>query len=276
MQAWRRAFPETEARFLCVCVDGRAEVTAREFQDLYFDRDMINAFIDRKEDFPRFQTQLGCQGLVVVDAEGRFATQRSPAYLDHRNTAFEVVEDALRALAAHVPVAKGTPDDRATRGVGDATARFAENACADEPAAMDDEDAFVLAKFPSVGHGAMDADHAEIERLMRRALDTCAARDVQSLTDAFRDHAAEEETLLREAEDANVGEDGVDANAPASFRASASHAADHERVLAEFRAIVSSVGPEKTVEKKILRRACRAVVEHAVTYDAAYAGKLKA
>ena len=186
MQAWRRAFPETEARFLCVCVDGRAEVTAREFQDLYFDRDMINAFIDRKEDFPRFQTQLGCQGLVVVDAEGRFATQRSPAYLDHRNTAFEVVEDALRALAAHVPVAKGTPDDRATRGVGDATARSAENACAGEPAAMDDEDAFVLAKFPSVGHGAMDADHAEIERLMRRALDTCAARDVQSLTDAFR------------------------------------------------------------------------------------------
>ena len=165
MQAWRRAFPETEARFLCVCVDGRAEVTAREFQDLYFDRDMINAFIDRKEDFPRFQTQLGCQGLVVVDAEGRFATQRSPAYLDHRNTAFEVVEDALRALAAHVPVAKGTPDDRATRGVGDATARFAENACADEPAAMDDEDAFVLAKFPSVGHGAMDADHAEIRAL---------------------------------------------------------------------------------------------------------------
>ena len=185
-----------------------------------------------------------------------------------------MVEDALRALAAHVPSRK-EPPTIGDRGVGRDGAT-AKTRVRRQPAAMDDEDAFVLAKFPSVGHGAMDADHAEIERLMRRALDTCAARDVQSLTDAFRDHAAEEETLLREAEDANVGEDGVDANAPASFRASASHAADHERVLAEFRAIVSSVGPEKTVEKKILHRACRAVVEHAVTYDAAYAGKLKA
>lgn len=287
MQAWRRAFRETEARFVCVCVDDRAETTAREFQRLYFDRDMVNAFIDSREDFPRFPTQLGCQGLVVVDGEGRFATQRSPAFLDHRNAAFRVVEDTLRALATRVRGADGTLDDREAPGTDEPTnARFAENACGEKPADLDDEEEFVLAKFPSVGHRGMDSDHAEIERLMRRALDTRSARDVQSLTDAFRKHAAEEEALLRDAED--VSEDAVDASepVPSSFRASSSHATDHERVCAALRAVVSSVGadtrsrrvslfPEKEVERKILHRACRAVVEHAVTYDAAYAGKLE-
>ena len=95
---------------MCVCVDGRPEATAREFQRLYFDRDMVNAFIDSRDDFPRFQTQLGCQGLVVVDADGRFATQRSPAFLDHRNAAFEVVENALRALAMRARATDKTPE----------------------------------------------------------------------------------------------------------------------------------------------------------------------
>ena len=287
MQAWRRAFRETEACFVCVCVDGRAEATAREFQRLYFDRDMINAFIDSREDFPRFPTQLGCQGLVVVDAEGRFATQRSPAFLDHRNAAFGVVENTLRALATGVRGADGTLDDSAASSTDALTAHFSENACDEKPADLDDEEEFVLAKFPSVGHPEMDSDHAEIERLMRRALDTLSARDVKSLTDAFREHAAEEEALLRGL-DADVGEDAENTSdpTPVSFRASSAHAADHERVLAALCAVVSSVGAvtrsrraslisEEKVERKILRRACRAVVEHAVTYDAAYAGKLK-
>ena len=295
MQTWRRAFPETEARFLCVCVDGYPEATAREFQRLYFDRDMINAFIDSREDFPRFQTQLGCQGLVVVDAEGNFATQRSPAFLDHRNAAFRVVEDALRALAtraarghavADAPDGGGAPRD-------EKAARFATNACEEAPADSDDEDAFAFEALPAVGHDGMDADHAEIERLMRRAWASRSARDVQSLADAFRAHAAEEEALLRGAEDASArsegGTDGDVSSTPDALRASASHASDHARVLEALRAVVASVGPEthvmtrsrgvttfseKKVEGKVLARACRAVVEHAVTYDAAYAGTL--
>ena len=63
------------------------------------------------------------------------------------------------------------------------------------------------------------------------------------------------------------------------------------RVLDALRAVVASIGAEthvmtrargatvfseKKVDGKVLARACRAVVEHAVTYDAAYAGKLTA
>ena len=302
MQAWRRAFPETEARFVCVCVDGRPEATAREFQRLYFDRDMVNAFIDSRDDFPRFQTQLGCQGLVVVDAEGCFATRRSPAFLDHRNAAFEVVENALHALAMRARATDGaefqtdsrTTRDGAARGADDCTddekkriARFATNACGETAEDLDDETGFAFAKLPTVDHPDMDSEHADIERLMRLALDTRAARDVRNLTEVFREHAAAEEALLRDAEDAASSIDTQ--STPHSFRASSSHAADHERVIAELHAVVSSVGAEthvatrsrgvtvfseKKVDRGILERACRAIVEHAVTYDAAYEGKI--
>ena len=292
---------------MCVCVDSRPEATAREFQRLYFDRDMVNAFIDSRDDFPRFQTQLGCQGLVVVDADGRFATRRSPAFLDHRNAAFEVVENALHALAMRARATDGAEfqtdsraaRDGAARGADDANdekkqVRFATNACEETAADLDDETGFAFAKLPTVGHPAMDAEHAEIERLMRLALDTRAARDVRNLTEVFRKHAAAEEALLRDAEDAasstaSGGALGEVQSTPYSFRASSSHAADHERVIAELHAVVSSLGAEthvttrsrgmtvfseKKVDRGILERACRAIVEHAVTYDAAYKGKL--
>lgn len=297
---------------MCVCVDGRPEATAREFQRLYFDRDMVNAFIDSRDDFPRFQTQLGCQGLVVVDADGRFATRRSPAFLDHRNAAFEVVENALRALAMRARATDGaefqtdsrTARDGAARRADDCNndekkprARFATNACEETAADLDDETGFAFAKLPTVEHPDMDAEHADIERLMRLALESRAARDVRNLTEVFREHAAAEEALLRDAEDAedfsstaSGGDHGGEVRpTPSSFRASSSHAADHERVIAELHAVVSSVGAEthvttrsrgltvfseKKVDRGILERACRAIVEHAVTYDAAYKGKL--
>ena len=287
---------------MCVCVDGRPEATAREFQRLYFDRDMVNAFIDSRDDFPRFQTQLGCQGLVVVDAEGCFATRRSPAFLDHRNAAFEVVENALHALAMRARATDGaefqtdsrTTRDGAARGADDCTddekkriARFATNACGETAEDLDDETGFAFAKLPTVDHPDMDSEHADIERLMRLALDTRAARDIRNLTEVFREHAAAEEALLRDAEDAASSIDTQ--STPHSFRASSSHAADHERVIAELHAVVSSVGAEthvatrsrgvtvfseKKVDRGILERACRAIVEHAVTYDAAYEGKI--
>ena len=146
--------------------------------------------------------------MVVVDAEGRFATRRSPAFLDHRNAAFEVVENALHALAMRARATDGaefqtdsrTARDGAARGADDCTndekkriARFATNACGETAADLDDETGFAFAKLPTVEHPDMDSEHADIERLMRLALDTRAARDVRNLTEVFRKHAAAEE-----------------------------------------------------------------------------------
>ena len=75
---------------------------AREFQNLYFGTgsSVINAFIEERNDYPKFPTQLGCQGLLLLDCEGRIATMRSPAFLDYREKAFEGVEHLLEPLIA--------------------------------------------------------------------------------------------------------------------------------------------------------------------------------
>lgn len=78
MQKWRDAFRVEDVHFVCVCVDDRAEATAREFQHLYFGANMFNALIEDRNDFPKFPSQLGCQGFVVLDASNRFLTPRSP------------------------------------------------------------------------------------------------------------------------------------------------------------------------------------------------------
>ena len=60
MRDWSLAYGANVVNFVCVCVDSQPEATAREFHRLYFkDTTIINGFIDRGEDFPKFQAQLG-------------------------------------------------------------------------------------------------------------------------------------------------------------------------------------------------------------------------
>ena len=91
--------------FVTVCVDSqKPEPVAREFQNLYFgtpgSSSIINAYIEERDDYPKFPTQLGCQGLLLLDCEGRIATMRSPAFLDFREKVFEGVEHLLEPLIA--------------------------------------------------------------------------------------------------------------------------------------------------------------------------------
>jgi hemerythrin len=278
MQAWRRVFAPEDARFVCVCVDGRPEATAREFQRLYFDDSITNAFVGKQADMPRFPTQLGCQGLVVLDADGSFVTMRSPAYLDHRNQAFQTVENALRTLIARAkpstsssPAAAANPAAAAAATSAGAaprrSARFAANACSDDAEPLDDADDFEL---HAVGHAEMDAEHKEIEGLMRDALSSCSRAAMERLAAAFAAHATHEEALLRAAERSNGDAEAT----PEAFRASASHTTDHERVVREIQRVAHAADGHGVVAVEAVRGACRAIVEHAVTYDAAYAGQV--
>jgi hypothetical protein len=275
MQAWRRAFATEDARFVCICVDGRPESTAREFQRLYFDDSMTNAFVDSQADMPRFPTQLGCQGLVVLDATASFVTMRSPAYLDHRGAAFQTVENAVRTLIARAATpstatATSTPTSASTVTLTSAAApaRFSANACSDDAEPLDA--AAALFELPAVGHAEMDAQHAELEGLMRDALSSCSRAATERLAAAFEAHAEHEEALLVAAEERSNG--GAGAAAPEAFRASASHTSDHRRVVREIYGVAQGADGHGAVTVEAVRGACRAIVEHAVTYDAAYAG----
>mmetsp|Transcript_3746 Transcript_3746/g.8543 ORF Transcript_3746/g.8543 Transcript_3746/m.8543 type:complete len:334 (+) Transcript_3746:376-1377(+) len=101
MRIWSERFPRIA--FACVCVEaaGRTVEVARDFQTAYFgDSSVFNSFIRDQEDFPTFPSQLGCQGFVIVDEKGRFATLRSPSLNKVGKAAFEYVERVLAQLMA--------------------------------------------------------------------------------------------------------------------------------------------------------------------------------
>lgn len=113
MERWAGSALAHDCTFLCVCVDQRAEATAREFNRLYLTGGKcLNAFIDNPHDMPRFPASLGCQGLVILDREHRFVTTRSsPAFLDQGPDALDVVERVLSRLLGEPVVLEGLKAD---------------------------------------------------------------------------------------------------------------------------------------------------------------------
>lgn len=285
MQAWRRAYGDDVA-LVCICVDGRPVETAREFRRLYFDDTMTNGFIDDPRDFPTFPAQLGCQGLVVLDAKGRFATQRSPAFLEYRHQAFRAVEAMLVPLIAAAPPcaergrAATTPrqeeekeEETCAKGASKAPkssrATFSENACCDAPTPLDEE-ADPAYALPPVDHDDLDADHAVISALMRAVTKSNTAADLIALRDEFLAHAAREEAIVRAAEQAARG--GSAPGTTSSFEASDSHAADHVRIAGMATAAAAGAAApgraDGLVSEAAVRGVCRAILEHAATFDA--------
>jgi hypothetical protein len=136
--------------------------------------------------------------------------------------------------------------------------------------------------MPSVGHAAMDEDHAEIEAAMRGLLATFEEGAARVLVTRFATHARREECLLASA---GFGEDGGKGTLAGK---SASHAADHAAIvrlgekMLEYAAGEDAAGYEiedddgspgaaRRVDEASAERLCRRIVEHAATFDALYA-----
>ena len=119
-----------------------------------------------------------------------------------------------------------------------------------------------------MGHGKMDDDHAQLERLMQAAVSSGLAADVEALVAFFARHAEEEEELMRES---GFGRGG---GAGGMFSAVDSHAADHAAIFEAGSEVSATADEDGRVEEARVRSLCRRIVEHAVNYDAKYAGHL--
>jgi len=247
---------------------------------------VYNAYIDDPEDFPKFPTQLGCQGFVVLDSEGCFATLRSPSLNKVGVKAFEYVERVLEHLVEPVSVEapageeEGGEEEEKRRSNGNGVssneeavevkAVFSRNACGEEPQELDiaagGEQKFEL---PSVGHEGMDAEHKDLEELMQKACSSLKAEDVQVLSKMFAEHAKEEEELM---ERSSFGDSGV--KSLRMFSAIGSHTADHADIVEMADAVIASADEEGLVPRTELFGLCRRIVEHATAFDSRYAGKL--
>ena len=276
--------------FVCVCVDGRAAEISRLFQREYFGSSrVLNAMIRSDEDFPQFPTQLGCQGFVVVDASGRFATLRSPSLNKVGAKAFDYVENVLAQLRGDDDGDPGPVNDGRELKISswqrreppsapapapseaaptETKAVFAEHACRDDPQPLESSHCPPCYELGTVGHGKMDDDHAQLERLMQAAVSSGLAADVEALVAFFARHAEEEEELMRES---GFGRGG---GAGGMFSAVDSHAADHAAIFEAGSEVSATADEDGRVEEARVRSLCRRIVEHAVNYDAKYAGHL--
>ena len=271
MRKWSVAPPHDvgNARFVCICVDRSAQRTAKEFQKLYFDGGkVLNTLIDCREDFPTFQAQLRCQGLIVLDANGIFATSKSPPFLQFRGQAFEYVEKLLQRLANEesrsVDKEGGSLEAQAPTRPPPAVA-CCNGSCA---RTTDDTDAAAPQSYdlPSTGHDAMDAEHAELTAAMIVATSSSTLASVTMLRDIFAAHASHEERLMR---DSGFGE-----SHDAGFSAMESHAKDHAAICDAATRAMKEADVDGIVPKVSVRALCARIVEHAEMYDALYEGRL--
>ena len=271
MRKWSVAPPHDvgNARFVCICVDRSAQRTAKEFQKLYFDGGkVLNTLIDCREDFPTFQAQLGCQGLIVLDANGIFATSKSPPFLQFRGQAFEYVEKLLQRLANEesrsVDREGGSLEAQAPTRPPPAVA-CCNGSCA---RTTDDTDAAAPQSYdlPSTGHDAMDAEHTELTAAMIVATSSSTLASVTMLRDIFAAHASHEERLMR---DSGFGE-----SHDAGFSAMESHAKDHAAICDAATLAMKEADVDGIVPKVSVRALCARIVEHAEMYDALYEGRL--
>ena len=271
MRKWSVAPPHDvgNARFVCICVDRSAQRTAKEFQKLYFyGGKVLNTLIDCREDFPTFQAQLGCQGLIVLDANGIFATSKSPPFLQFRGQAFEYVEKLLQRLANEesrsVDREGGSLEAQAPTRPPPAVA-CCNGSCA---RTTDDTDAAAPQSYdlPSTGHDAMDAEHTELTAAMIVATSSSTLASVTMLRDIFAAHASHEERLMR---DSGFGE-----SHDAGFSAMESHAKDHAANCDAATRAMKEADVDGIVPKVSVRALCARIVEHAEMYDALYEGRL--
>ncbi|CAE8585000.1 unnamed protein product [Polarella glacialis] len=101
MVAWARGGQFANTCFMCVCVDPNALGTAKEFSQLYFasaPESLVNGYIDGREDFPKFQAQLGCQGFIIFNSKHQIVAPSTLPWMQHRDGAFRDVEGKIGQL----------------------------------------------------------------------------------------------------------------------------------------------------------------------------------
>jgi len=288
-----------QASFVCVSCDGPGLATAFA-KRLQLSKCLLT-YVDEANG-PRWG-QLGCNGFIVLDGNGKVACRASSAFLEVQERAFSDLEAILESILADASpssllVNKGVEEfDRVTGGcVKEEMPKRMRVAL--EPAATPVPSEFTSNKTPTtavaplsaietVHVAALDAEHEECEAALA-ALRECPTREaIMSVIEAYSKHFKHEEELLDQhlyATDASSG-DGFSTAASARR----SHFADHQRMIGELRARASqlpeggpSSGPKAWIYASseapaaFVHRMLRAFENHANLYDTAYAAPLAA
>lgn len=90
--------------FLCLCVEDVS--LAQTFGRLFEFTGALNAVVESNPGFG----QLGCSGLVLLDAEGKFLVKKSQAFLQYGDAAFQHFEKHLYSLLPAEAIQNGSQE----------------------------------------------------------------------------------------------------------------------------------------------------------------------
>ena len=226
----------SKVQFLCICVE--SVKIAKLFRE--FTGNAFNALMDKSAP-PSFPAQLGCQGFVIVDAEGKFDTVKSASFLELSEGAFRDVENRLNQLnpssqSSHIPTIFQPSASRS-----------------DEIITSNSR----LDWLPAVGFADMDADHEKIVEVLNEFVMTPIGEALKAVRTEFWEHSKNEETLLATL---GFGEGGA-------LSALKSHSEDHLRIVD----LMDNVLKSASISKSDVNNIVRAIYQHAERFDTLYA-----
>ena len=158
MSVWSTKLVES-AQFLCICTESvQVAVLFRQFVGT-----STNCLMDPSAP-PTFPAQLGCQGFVIIDAEGKFITTRSASFLEISDAAFRDVESKIRADQSQLSSLSSRESTTAFQSSSSAPKRArSPSPCVDASINSPLE----VRSLPTVGYSDMDAEHVKITEGMK-------------------------------------------------------------------------------------------------------------
>ena len=309
MDKWAARFG-TRAAFVCVGCAG-AKLAEAFGSELKLARCHNTYIADMRRSGPRWG-QLGCNGLIVLDAGGKVVCAKSKAFMQERGAAFAQVEALLLELLGDEGAAEDAGEQqqqqqqhqqrqaKRARHCGDNS----PGGCAEGCERCDSGEKLELAPIASVSVPELDEEHEQCAAALEQLAAQRSSAALEAVLEAYEAHFAHEEALLDEhlyggappseapagqqqaaaagAAPAAAGLPGGSFSADASARKS--HWTDHARLLQDVRELLrearggsdDDVADGGRVPVDAVQRVMRDFEQHAARYDNAYAERLSA
>lgn len=108
MERWAKGKYKDQVNFICVsCAGPRMALAMGQESKFNF---VTNGVITRQEDMPKWG-QLGCNGLIILDADHKVVLPKSSAFLQVNHIAFRHVEVILNAMLKGKDIPKICPGE---------------------------------------------------------------------------------------------------------------------------------------------------------------------
>ena len=250
--------------------------------------------------------QLGCNGFIVVDRNGKVVCDKTLPFMEYRESAFEYLLDMLDVVMATPgsteQIAKNLQNMPSVKqetncnrgGCSNGTCSLPEKnncnssdgTCRLEKEERDDQtsEEFVssLANIVSVHHVELDRQHHLCSDALEQLRLKCDTSSLREVLKCYKMHFEYEENLLdthlyKEFRD-KFEEKASSKGFSAANDARKSHYRDHKRLIGDIESMLiqleSDGSSKKTVSKKFISDVLRSFERHANVYDDSYADAL--